>query len=49
MDIISNLNERLTIVKGGVCRGGEDKIKEVLSESPVKLPDDYIEGVLNLH
>jgi len=43
MDIISNLNERLTIVEGGVCHGGEGKIKKVLSESPVKLPDDYIE------
>jgi len=43
MDIISNLNERLTIVKDRVCHGGEDKIKKVLIESPVKLPDDYIE------
>jgi len=43
MNIISNLNERLTIVEGGVCHGGEDKVQKVLSQSPVKLPDDYIE------
>jgi len=43
MDIISNLNKRLTMVEGGIWHGGEDKIKKVLSESPVKLPNDYIE------
>lgn len=43
MDIISNLNERLSFDEDRICYGGEDKIKKVLSESPVKLPDDYID------
>lgn len=43
MDIIVKLNKRLTLVEGGVCHGGEEKIKKILSESPVNLPDDYIE------
>lgn len=42
MDIMTNLNERLTIVTGGVCHGGEDYINKILSRSPIKLPDDYI-------
>ena len=43
MDVISNLNERLTISDHGVCHGGEEYIKKVVEQSPVKLPDDYIE------
>lgn len=45
MDIMSNLNERLTIVQGGgeVCHGGEEYIKKVVEQSPVKLPEDYID------
>lgn len=42
-NIISNLNGRLTIVEHGVCHGGEEKIQMILKQSPVKLPDDYIE------
>ena len=43
MKIIKNINERLTYGEGDFCYGGDEKIKKVLSESPVKLPDDYIE------
>lgn len=45
MDIMSNLNKRLTTVvdSGGVCPGGEEYIKKVMEQSPVKLPDDYID------
>lgn len=43
MDIISNLNERLTIVEGEVCYGGEEYIKKIVEQSPVKLPNDYID------
>lgn len=43
MDIISSLNERLTIVEHGICHGGEGEVQKVLNQSPVKLPDDYIE------
>jgi len=45
MDIISNLNERLTIIDdgSGVCHGGEEYIKKVVEQSPVKLPDDYVD------
>ena len=45
MDIMSNLNKRLTIVIGGgeVCPGGGEYIKKVVEQSPVKLPNDYID------
>lgn len=45
MDIMSNLNKRLTtaVDSGGVCPGGEEYIKKVMEQSPVKLPDDYID------
>lgn len=43
MNILDKLNERLAIVEGKVCHGGEDYIKKILRESPVNLPDDYIE------
>lgn len=43
MDIFNNLNGRLTIEKmWGVCPGGEEYIEKILHESPVKLPEDYI-------
>lgn len=42
MDILDKLNERLTIVEGRVYHGGEDYIKKILRESPVNLPEDYI-------
>lgn len=43
MDILKNLNHRLTFIEGEASCGGEDVIKRVLSESPIQLPEDYIE------
>lgn len=43
MDILKNLNHRLSLVEGAACQGGEEDIKKVISESPVQLPEDYIE------
>ena len=43
MDILKNLNHRLSIEEGDVCYGGEEDIKRVVNTSPIQLPDDYIE------
>lgn len=43
MDIFANINQRLFFNKDSICPGGEDKIEKVIGESPIKLPDDYIE------
>ncbi len=43
MDILKNLNHRLTFTEGEACYGGEEEIKKVLSESPIQLPEDYID------
>jgi len=43
MDIIANINQRLSFDEDSICLGGEDKIEKVMNESPFKLPDDYIE------
>lgn len=43
MDIMKNLNQRLTVEEGKVCYGGEEKIKEVLEKSPIQLPSDYVD------
>lgn len=43
MDILNNLNHRLSICEGAVCYGGEENIKKVVSKSPIQLPEDYIE------
>lgn len=48
MDIIKNLNHRLSIVEGSACYGGEENVKKVISESPIKLPEDYIEFLKNI-
>lgn len=42
MDILKNLNKRLSIEEGGICCGGEEKIDIILDKSPVQLPEDYI-------
>lgn len=47
MKILENLNERLTIDSGDICPGGEKKIDEIRSLSPVKLPEDYIDFLKN--
>jgi hypothetical protein len=43
MDILKNLNHRLTFTEGEASYGGENEIKMVLSESPIQLPEDYID------
>lgn len=42
MNIIDNLNKRLTIDDGEVCYGGEEDILKVIEQCPIALPDDYI-------
>lgn len=42
MDILKNLNHRLTLNSKGVVPGGEKDIKEVIEESPIQLPEDYL-------
>ena len=43
MDILKNLNHRLSLVEGAACYGGEEDVKRVVSESPIQLPEDYTE------
>jgi hypothetical protein len=43
MNILENLNERLLLIDGKPCYGGEDGIRQVIQSSPISLPDDYIE------
>lgn len=43
MNIIENLNKRLTIDDGEVCYGGEEYILKVIEQCPIALPNDYIE------
>ena len=42
MDILKNLNSRLTISSVGIVPGGEEDIKEIIEESPIQLPEDYL-------
>ena len=42
MDILKNLNSRLKIDSVGMLPGGEEDIKEVIKESPIQLPEDYL-------
>lgn len=42
MDIIKNLNSRLTISSVGIAPGGEEDVKEIVEESPIQLPEDYL-------
>lgn len=48
MDILKNLNHRLSLVEGEACYGGEEDVKRVVSESPIQLPEDYIEFLKNI-
>lgn len=43
MHILENLNERIQIVDGNPCYGGEDVVRQVVETSPIPLPEDYIE------
>ena len=44
MDILKNLNHRLMVDSDsvGVVPGGEEYIKEVIEQSPIQLPEDYL-------
>ena len=39
MDILKNLNSRLTISSVGIAPGGEEDVKEIVEESPIQLPE----------
>ena len=41
MSIIENINERLSFDMETIGCGGEKEIEQVLSKSPIQLPDDY--------
>lgn len=43
MNIIENVNERLTFDKDEICAGGEKDIEEIIRISPIPLPKDYID------
>lgn len=43
MDILKNINHRLTFIESEANYGGEEEIKKVLRESPIQLPEDYID------
>ena len=42
MNMIENINERLTFDEDEICAGGEKEIEEIIRVSPVPLPEDYI-------
>lgn len=48
MNILENLNDRLSFDKEELCPGGEKDIETVLKVSPVALPDDYIDFLKEL-
>lgn len=43
MNILENLNERIQLVDGDPCYGGEDIVKQIVETSPIQLPEDYLE------
>lgn len=43
MNILENLNERLLLIDGNPCYGGEDIVRQVIETSPISLPEDYTE------
>ena len=48
MSILENLNERLQIIDGDSCHGGETAVKQVTETSPIPLPQDYIEFLMEI-
>ena len=44
MDILKNLNHRLMVDSDsvGVVSGGDEDIKKVIEQSPIQLPEDYL-------
>lgn len=43
MNIIENINERLTFDEDEICPGGEKDMEEIIRISPVPLPKDYLD------
>ena len=42
MNILDHLNEKIQLVDGAPCYGGEDAVKQVVATSPISLPEDYL-------
>lgn len=43
MNIIENINERLSLADEDFANGGEQAVSQLVEKSPIKLPEDYIE------
>lgn len=43
MDIIENINKRLSLADEDFASGGEQAVTKLIEKSPIKLPEDYIE------
>lgn len=43
MDILEHLNDKIQIINGPPCYGGEDIVRQLVETSPVPLPEDYID------
>lgn len=43
MDIIENINKRLSLADEDFASGGEQAVAQLIEKSPIKLPEDYIE------
>lgn len=43
MNIIENINERLSLADEDFASGGEQAVAQLVEKSPIKLPEDYIE------
>ena len=43
MNIIENINERLSFADEDFASGGEQAVAQLIEISPIKLPEDYIE------
>lgn len=43
MNIIENINERLSLADEDYASGGEQAVAQLVEKSPIKLPEDYIE------
>ena len=43
MNLLECLNEKIQIIGGTPCDGGEDIVRELAKTSPILLPEDYID------
>lgn len=43
MNIIENINERLSLADGNFTDGEEQAVIQLVEKSPIKLPEDYVE------